>query len=254
MSLVRPITKAIADKDVELVALLYRAYGDPTDTESSGVMRELELRTRGVASDMSHISPEDLLLAVVAPSPTIREMSLRKAEELVAVGPFGLTKKLTRPRLKLRPGKKCGKGHELTEETTGVYKHTASGKYYHSCLICSRARKRVYDRSERGRDLKHKRNRERRSPGPTDEQWVTAQNYRCPNRHQRTRENTVITGLGHVKCRECLAGARTGTPVSRKTSSTSSAKDGSRRPRNVERVEQKPGSARKQGDSNELPT
>jgi len=178
-----PIDQALTDKDVDKVALLYRA---------ERVSEVIEAQLRGRSSEAGDMEPFELLLAIVAPPPRVAELSLEKAEELVALGPPFVRERVcpTCERLFMPTGK--------SKRGPTVQKYCSERCRYAAAKREKNAKKQAANLA-RGQD------------------WLLE--YECPSGHERTAENTFLDQRGHRRCQDCIRSQFGWKPVEKRTPS-----------------------------------
>lgn len=126
-----PLQQAIIDQDEKAAALHWR-------NQWASELIEASFRGRDTYGDVdvSKLDGVELLLAVVAPGPELREISEKKAKELVAAGPFVQR----RP-----PDPVCAR-----DGCTNTFK-AGSGRSQHKKYCCDHCRKTQYFNGK-GRD------------------------------------------------------------------------------------------------------
>lgn len=210
-----PLRQAIADKDVELVALLWR------NSWALGGDAQLGFSRNGMIEDLLPEERPGLLVAVVAPKPELYEASIQAAEELISKGPFVQKKQVL---VCLRSD--CTK----TFERSGRKRFCSDNcRKRHNYRINESFKRKTPKYREEARKRKRAKADARRATG-----WAWLRAYRCAGGHRRTRENTFLDTKGSRRCRDCLRKgwgrwntAGTTTPEPRRTPSSSSGKGGS---------------------------
>ena len=195
-----PIDQALTDKDVDKVALLYRA---------ERVSEVIEAQLRGRSSEAGDMEPFELLLAIVAPPPRVAELSLEKAEELVALGP---------PFVRERVCPTC----ERLFMPTGKSKRGPTVQKYCSerCRKAANSRRESIARRRNPKYAAAKREKNAKKQAANlarGQDWLLE--YECPSGHERTAENTFLDQRGHRRCQDCIRSQFGWKPVEKRTPS-----------------------------------